>query len=129
MLNPSYDLFVPDFRNKQCATKRDSTYILRMLLFRASNEADRRYYLCIGEKAKEYRRLSYELDEMAGRVEDYLDQSGRIKPVYMAMILEAVVLSRNLILLDQTETRLEYEALLRNLVHAQEDGWSEGIAA
>ena len=49
MLHPNYDIISEDFRNRRCGADSDFTYLLRMTLFRASNEADRRYYLCAGE--------------------------------------------------------------------------------
>jgi len=129
MLRPNYDLISDDFLNRRCGANGDFTYVLRMTLFRAAYEADRRYYLYTGEKAKEYRRLSYELEEIAHNVEEYRDEGGRIEPIHMATILEALTLSRYLILLDQRETRFQYDALLRHLVHAQEDDGTENVAA
>ncbi len=129
MLHPNYDIISEDFRNRRCGADSDFTYLLRMTLFRASNEADRRYYLCAGEKAKEYRRLSYELEEMASSIEDYQDEGGGIKPMHMAMIVEGLTLSRYLILLDQMETRTRYDALLRYLVQDQEGFWPNDLAA
>jgi hypothetical protein len=129
MINFNIDYITEDFRHFRHRSNSDYTYLLRMTLFRAANEADRRYYLTTGEKAKEYRRLSYELDEMASDIEHYLDDGERIKPKYIATILEAVILSRHLILLDQRETRAQYDAIIDNLVHVQEDSETGEIAA
>lgn len=118
-----------DFLRSASLMTCDFKYFLRMTLFRAANEADRRYYLYNGEKAKEYRRLSYELDEMASVIEDYIDEDGRIKPQHMASITEAVILSRYLILLDQVETRFQHEALLRHLVFPLDGDWLAARAA
>lgn len=118
-----------DFLRSASLMTCDFKYLLRMTLFRAANEADRRYYLYNGEKAKEYRRLSYELDEMASVIEDYIDEDGRIKPQHMASITEAVILSRYLILLDQVETRFQHEALLRHLVFPLDGDWLAARAA
>ncbi|WP_187278254.1 hypothetical protein, partial [Methylobacterium sp. WL7] len=120
---PNYELISVNIPKNRYVGISESTYDLRMMLFRAANEADRRYYLYGGEKAKEYRRLAHELDEMASVTGDYIDEDGRIKPQHMASITEAVILSRHLILLDQIETRFQYEALLRHLVFPQDGDW------
>ncbi|MFB0487687.1 hypothetical protein ABIE45_000273 [Methylobacterium sp. OAE515] len=129
MINPNYNLISEDFRDIQWNASSDITHVLRMMLFRAANESDRRYYLYAGEKAKEYRRISYELDEVARDIEHYLDDNRRVKPKHMAMIFEALILARHLILLDRRETRVQYEALMGNLFQTQEDGWSYDLAA
>lgn len=129
MINPSYGLISEDFRSNQWCKNSDSTYLLRMMLFRAANEADRRYYLSTGEKAKEYRRITYELNELADDIEHYMNEAGRIKSRYKTMIFEAIILARHLILLDQSETHVQYETLTRNLFHPQADGWPYDLVA
>lgn len=129
MINPDYGLISEDFHSNQWGKNSDSTYLLRMMLFRGGNEADRRYYLSNGEKAKEYRRIAYELDELASDIEHYLEETGRIKRQYAAMISEALILAGHLILLDQSETGIQYEALMENLFHSRKDGWSDNMAA
>lgn len=129
MINPDYGLIFEDFRSNELNLNSDSTYLLRMMLFRAGNEADRRYYLSDGEKAKEYRRIAYELDELAGDIELYLDETGRIKPQFIAIIFEAVTLARYLILLDQRETGAQYEAIVQNLFYPRKEGWPNAMAA
>ncbi|UIN34883.1 hypothetical protein [Methylobacterium oryzae] len=100
-----------------------------MMVFRAASEADRRYYLNAGEKAKEYRRLSYELDELAHDIEHYLDETGQIKPQHLTLMFEALILARYLILLDQWETDILYENLMMNLVYPRKNGWPVDLAA
>lgn len=129
MINPIYSLISEDFRNNQWGKNSDPTYLLRMMLFRAGNEADRRYYLSTGEKAKEYRRLAYELDELAGDIEHYMDETGRIKHQYAAVISEALILAGHLIFLDHSETGIQYEALVENLFHPKDDSWQDDLAA
>lgn len=99
------------------------------MLFRAANEADRRYYLTAGEKAKEYKRLSYVLDELAHDVEHYLDGTGQIKPRHLTMIFESLILARYLISLDHRQTGSQYETLMWNLVYPRKDGWPKDLAA
>lgn len=129
MINPDYDLISKNFHIRLYDRNSDSTYILRMMLFRAASEADRRYYLNAGEKAKEYRRLSYELDELAHDIEHYLDETGQIKPKYLTLMFEALILARYLILLDQWETDILYENLMMNLVYPRKNGWPVDLAA
>lgn len=129
MINPDYGLISEDFRNNERSLDSDSTYLLRMMLFRAGNEADRRYYLSNGEKAKEYRRIAYELEDLAGDIERYRDETGRIKPQFMAIIFEAITLARYLILLDQRETGAQYEAIVENLFRPGKDYWPNDMAA
>lgn len=129
MIKANFDFISEDFRYSKHLFTSDSTYLLRMMLFRAGSEAGRRYYLSNGEKAKEYRRIAYELDELAGDIERYLDDTGRIKPQFIAIIFEAITLARYLILLDQRETGVRYEAIVENLFYPRKDGWPDAMAA
>ncbi|MBA7568269.1 hypothetical protein ES708_09990 [subsurface metagenome] len=129
MIHPNYGLISEDFRGNRYDANSDSTYLLRMMLFRGGSEADRRYYLSDGEKAKEYRRLAYELDEMADDIEHCVNETGQIKPEYVAMIFEALVLARHLLLSDQLETGIQYETIMRSLSYPQKYSWPENMAA
>lgn len=116
MIQPNYKFLSEDFISVHEQKNCDFSYILCNMLFRGAREAEVRSFRADGEKAKEYKRLMYELDDLSDDISSLIDSSGRVAPVHWNAVLEAVRISRFLLVIDSKEVASRYEWLVDSLV-------------
>jgi hypothetical protein len=93
----------------------DNSYVLRKMLLRGSMEADYRYRLYEGDRAFDFKRLSYQFDDLLSDLDNMFDDRCMIRDEHCITLIRAIQNCQDLLALDQAETSADYRNLMAYL--------------
>jgi hypothetical protein len=106
-----------DFFAAEDRSSSDNSYVLRKMLSRGIKEAQYRYYINEGDKAFEYKKLMFELEDLLDNLDSMIGENVLVYGEHRVKMMETIKLCQCLLAIDQAETNADYNNLVAYLTH------------
>lgn len=111
MSSINYKYVIEDLHAANDGTSSDYRYVMRKMLVRGSSEAMYRSRINDGDKAFEYKRIMYGIEDVLENLDSMIDRDGNIQAHHRRDIIETLIDCSCLLGIDQAETNADYNKL------------------